>query len=185
MNEGTRAERATLRSIDRWERFEAGTSFAVGDLWVEAFSVPHDANQPVGFRFSAGGVYGALITDLGVLNESVVQKLSGCDWLILESNHDEAMVKISPYPWVVKQRLLGNLGHLSNRAVCHFLSHDFDGRAVDIFLAHLSRQNNDPAIARHCALGALAQRLAQMEGSKHSCRLHLTHQHKPSIVVTL
>ena len=185
MNEGTREEVAAFRSIERWERFETGSSFVVGDLWVEAFSVPHDANQPVGFRFSAGGVCGALVTDLGELSESVVQKLSGCDWLVLESNHDEEMVKIGPYPWVVKQRLLSNLGHLSNRALCHFLSRHFDGRASHIFLAHLSRQNNDPAIARHYALSSLAQRLTGMEGSKPPCGLHLTHQRKPSIVITL
>ena len=180
MNEGTRNEAPQLQSIRRWEGFVTGSPFAIGDLWVEPFGVSHDAADPVGFRFSAAGFCGALATDLGEVGDSVVESLQGCDWLILESNHDEDMVKIGPYPWPLKQRLLGHTGHLSNRELSRFLSHRFDGQATDIFLAHLSRKNNHPEIALESASQALSQRPL-----KKPCNLHLTHQSKPSIVLEL
>lgn len=180
MNEGTRNEVAELQSIPRWEAFQTGCAFRIGDLRIEPFAVSHDAADPVGFRFSAQGIQGALLTDTGELNGSTAPYLAGCAWLILESNHDEEMVKTGPYPWALKQRLLGRKGHLSNQALSRFLSEQFDGQARHIFLAHLSRQNNDPRIALDSASRALAARSLEQRW-----RLHLTHQSKPSIVLGL
>ena len=180
MNEGTRSEVPELECIPSRECFYNDAPFAIGDLWIEPFAVPHDAADPVGFRFSTQGLCGALVTDLGELNDSVSGNLAGCDWLILESNHDEEMVKIGPYPWLLKQRLLSNTGHLSNRALSCFLSNQFDGKAAHIFLAHLSHQNNDPGVALHSAASALSNCTPQKPR-----KLHLTHQSKPSIVLEL
>ena len=180
MNEGTRSEVPGLEGVRKWEPFSTGSPFAIGDLWIEPFAVPHDAAEPVGFRFSTQGLCGALATDLGELNESVSEKLAGCDWLILESNHDEEMVKIGPYPWLLKQRLLSGTGHLSNRALSHFFSEQFDGRAAHALLAHLSQQNNDPGIALGSATAALSNRTRRPR-----LKVHLTHQSKPSIVLEL
>lgn len=182
MNEGTRSETESLREIDRWERFDPGRSFSIGDLDVEPFSTSHDSAQPVGFRFRAEGVQGVLATDLGEIDPGARACFEGSDWLILESNHDEHLLKIGPYPWPLKQRVLGRRGHLSNSAVARFLEQDFDGRARAIFLAHLSRQNNDPEIALDSARRALLRRRNSLF---ESCRLHLTHQSKPSIVLEL
>lgn len=182
MNEGTRSETPGLGEVDRWERFDAGKPFTIGDMTIEAFPISHDAAEPVGFRISAEGVHGALATDLGELDCGVMEKLRECDWLVLESNHDEEMLKIGPYPWLLKQRVLSRNGHLSNGAIARFLGSRFDGCASHIFLAHLSRENNDPAIALKSARGALrGRRFALLE----SCRVHLTHQDKPSIVLNL
>ncbi len=182
MNEGTREEVPGLQNIDRWESFRSNSSFSVGDLQIEAFSVSHDAAEPVGFRFSAQGLCGALVTDLGEFTPSVVENLSGCDWFIVESNHDEQMLKIGPYPWSIKQRVLSRLGHLSNQELSAFLSNSFDRQAAHIFLAHLSRRNNDPKIALDYASRALFQDLPLYAKC---CNLHLTHQSKPSIVLDL
>ncbi|MDA2938730.1 MBL fold metallo-hydrolase [Acidobacteria bacterium AH-259-A15] len=182
MNQGTREEVLELQSIDRWESFGTNSPFSVGDLQVEAFTVSHDAAEPVGFRFSAQGICGTLVTDLGELTAQVMRKLLGCDWLILESNHDEEMLKIGPYPWHVKQRVLSKFGHLSNQKLSAFLTHHFDGQATHIFLAHLSRQNNDPKIALDNASNALSRHFPLFAKS---CKLHLTHQGKPSIVLDL
>jgi len=94
MNEGTREEVSGLQSIDRWESFRSNSPFYVGDLQIEAFSVSHDAAEPVGFRFSAQGICGALVTDLGEFTPTVVENLSRCDWFVVESNHDEQMSQI-------------------------------------------------------------------------------------------
>jgi phosphoribosyl 1,2-cyclic phosphodiesterase len=88
----------------------------------------------------------------------VKQHVRGCHALILESNHDLDMLKIGPYPWHVKQRVLSRHGHLSNRATAAFLSEDFDGMAQVLVLAHLSENNNHPEIARLTAQEALSRR---------------------------
>ncbi len=182
MNKGTRDEVPKLRELERWECFEAGQSFSIGDIRVHPFDVNHDAAQPVAFRFSSGGVSGAAVTDLGELSPLVTKQLRDCDWLILESNHDEEMLKVGGYPWFLKQRLLGREGHLSNQALSHFLAEDFDGSAAHLFLAHLSRNNNLPELAAEAASAALQKR--RRDGYP-SPQVHLTHQHKPTIVLEL
>lgn len=183
LNQGTRQELAEPADFPCLQTFRTGSPFAIGDLEVEAFEVSHDSREPVGFSFSTAGLRGALATDLGEIGPSVTRALAGCDWLILESNHDEEMLKVGPYPWVLKQRVLSRTGHLSNQRLAHFLRSDFDGRAAHIFLAHLSRQNNHPELALESARDALSSRLPLWSLS--STRLHLTHQGKPSIVLTL
>lgn len=182
MNEGTRSEAVPLSQLDRWERFDSGRPFTIGDIDVEAFPISHDAAEPVGFRFEAEGLLGAFATDLGELNPPVLARLKGCDWLVLESNHDEEMLKLGPYPWLLKQRVLGRTGHLSNTAIARFLSGPYDGSARHLFLAHLSRENNDPEIALRSARNALGRRRLPLFDT---CSLHLTHQNKPSIVLNL
>lgn len=182
MNEGTRQESPELEKLDCWEPFQAGQAFSVGDLTFEAFSTPHDAAQPVGFRISADGLTGALTTDLGVLTSEVADKLMGCDFLVVESNHDEQMLKVGSYPWLLKQRVLGRNGHLSNSALAKFLQHEFDGCSRHLFLAHLSRHNNHPDIALESARRALMSRTYSLF---ESCQVHLTQQLKPTIVLDL
>ena len=185
-NSGTRHEVAALEELDRWEAFQNGVPFTIGDLTVEAFSVSHDCADPVGFRIAQNGYCGAVVTDLGEMTPSVEQKLRGCDWMVVESNHDEEMLRLGAYPFRLKQRLTSRLGHLSNRAFARFLRDGFDGRARHIFLAHLSRNNNHPDIALETARQGLVSRSRQ---SFHDLwdpvRLHLTDQVKPSIVVSL
>ena len=183
MNEGTRNETRDLQNITRWETFQHNSVFFVGDLQVTPFTVSHDAAEPVGFRFSNNGICGALATDIGELNNTVTQQLADCDWLVLESNHDEEMVKIGPYPLHVKRRVLGNKGHLSNQELASFLADKFDRKAKHLFLAHISRQNNDPQIALESAQKALEEKKLPLLAN--SCTLHLTHQAKPSIVLDL
>jgi len=182
MNEGTREEAPALQKLRSWQSFRSEHPFQIGDLTIEAFSISHDAQEPVGFRVTCGKVRGALATDLGEITDSVSQSLNECDWLVLESNHDELMLKEGPYPWEVKQRVLGPLGHLSNQAVSSFLASGFDGQATDIFLAHLSRRNNDPEVAIGQAATTVGGRFQDRESPP---RVHLTHQNKPSIVLNL
>jgi phosphoribosyl 1,2-cyclic phosphodiesterase len=146
--------------IQRVEYIQAGRSFSVGDIEVDPFRVPHDAADPLAFSFRANGTKLALVTDLGYLPELVKLHLRDSDCLILESNHDVEMLKVGPYPWHVKQRVLSRTGHLSNHAVSEFLAdaEGFDGRARYLVLAHLSEQNNHPDIARLSAEEALSRR---------------------------
>ena len=143
---------------ERLELFSSGKSFCIGDLEVMPFTIPHDAADPVGFRFLAEGARIALATDLGFLPQNVRDHLRGCDGLILESNHDLEMLRVGPYPWSVKQRVMSRVGHLSNEALAEFLTTDYDGGAAFLVLAHLSEQNNHPDLARVAAERALGMR---------------------------
>ena len=146
--------------IDRVEYIRAGERFEIGDIEINPFAIPHDAADPVGFAFRSNGTKVALTTDLGYMPELVKHHLREADFLILESNHDLDMLKVGPYPWYIKQRVMSRTGHLSNSVVSDFLADSdvFDGRARHLVLAHLSEQNNTPDIAQICAEQALSSR---------------------------
>ncbi len=148
------------KRLDRVERIRAGQRFAVGDIEVVPFSIPHDAADPLGFTFRVNGVKVALVTDLGYLPELVKHHLRGTRCLILESNHDLEMLKVGPYPWHVKQRVMSRTGHLSNYCVAEFLADPdgFDAAPRFLVLAHLSENNNNPDVARISAEEALSRR---------------------------
>jgi phosphoribosyl 1,2-cyclic phosphodiesterase len=136
----------------------AGIPFVVGDVEVFPFSVPHDAAEPVAFSVSCGGAKLTQLTDIGYMPDHVAQRLGGSDVLILESNHDLEMLRVGPYPWTLKQRLMGRYGHLSNTATARFIREQFDGRAQHVVLAHLSSKNNHPELARQETARALRDR---------------------------
>ena len=157
------------------EFFRAGEPFAVGDLDVSPFTIPHDATDPCGFVFKAEGVRMAFATDLGYVPPNVKAQLQGLDLLLLESNHDLDMLRDGPYPWSVKQRVLSRVGHLSNDAASSFLEQDYDGHAAYVILAHLSESNNLPELARLAAERALAGRASLLAN-----RLLVAAQREPS-----
>ena len=141
--------------IPKLELFQAGSNFPIGCVDVASFTVPHDAADPVGFSFVAEGIKISVATDLGYLPDSVRFQLRDSDALLLESNHDLEMLKVGPYPWSVKQRVMGRMGHLSNDVACNFLRDEIDARTSTIILGHLSEHNNHPEIVRLMATQAL------------------------------
>ncbi|MGD1091552.1 MAG: MBL fold metallo-hydrolase [Bryobacteraceae bacterium] len=140
------------------ELFQAGSAFTIGDIDVQSFTIPHDAVDPVGFSFRAEGIKVAIATDLGYLPDSIRYQLCGSDVLLLESNHSVEMLKVGPYPWPVKQRVMGRMGHLSNEVACNFVRDHLDYRTSTLILGHLSEHNNHPAIVEQCAAQALEGR---------------------------
>ncbi|HEY6292052.1 MAG TPA: MBL fold metallo-hydrolase [Terriglobia bacterium] len=175
LNEGTRSAIQWGPKIAAFEAFVAGERFTVGDIEVTPFSIPHDAADPVAFTFAAEGLKIGVVTDLGCIPEHVRQHLRGCHLLVFESNHDVEMLRVGPYPWSVKQRVMSRHGHLSNNATAEFLAEAYDGAAQVLVLAHLSETNNHPEIVRLTALEALARRA---NGS--APELHLASQDAPT-----
>ena len=165
-------------TIERVEYIRAGECFQIGDIEINPFAIPHDAVDPVGYAFRTNGHKVAIVTDLGYLPELVKHHLRETDFLLLESNHDLEMLKVGPYPWHVKQRVMSRTGHLSNAVVSDFLadSEVFDGRARHLVLAHLSQENNNPDLARLSAEEALNRRPAQFAFTG---ALHIASQHVP------
>jgi len=130
------------------ERFQAGSGWIVGNVVVQSFTIPHDAIDPVGFCFHAEGVKIGVATDLGYVPDSIKVHLRRVQILLMESNHDLDMLKVGPYPWSVKQRVMGRNGHLSNAVTCEFVENDLDPGVQTLILGHLSEHNNHPEIVR-------------------------------------
>jgi len=162
-------------SRPRLEPFQAGARLRIGDIEVQSFGIPHDAIDPVGFAFEAQGVRIGVVTDLGYIPESIKFHLRRTDLLLLEANHDLDMLKVGPYPWSVKQRVMSRVGHLSNKLMAEYLAEDLDSSTANLVLGHLSEQNNHPAIVNMFATQALDQRGLRT-------RLAIATQHVPSEV---
>ena len=122
--------------------------FSVGDLEIRPFSISHDAKEPSGFRIKNDRKAVAIATDLGMYDDYIIENLRNLNAIILEANHDVHMVEVGPYPYPLKQRVLGNRGHLSNeltgRLLCNILHDDLKY----VMLGHLSKENNYEELAK-------------------------------------
>ncbi len=134
---------------------DSHAAFVIGDLEIQPFPVPHDAREPVQYVFSDGTSRLGVLTDSGSITLHIVDMLRHCDALILECNHDAALLAASNYPAVLKRRISGRLGHLDNAAAASLLRQIDTSRLQHLIAAHLSQQNNRP----HLAVDALATAL--------------------------
>ncbi|MXQ53043.1 MBL fold metallo-hydrolase [Shimazuella alba] len=121
---------------------ETGASFSIEDVGIDSIAISHDAADPIGFRFFEKDESLAIVTDLGYVNEKIIRSLDGIDSLVWESNHDVNMLRMGTYPWNVKRRILGDTGHLSNEDSAAALLEIVRGVGEQIYLAHLSQDNN-------------------------------------------
>jgi phosphoribosyl 1,2-cyclic phosphodiesterase len=135
--------------------FDSHDAFAVDAIEVQPFPVPHDAREPVQFVLTDGRWRLGVVTDLGVSTAHVEASLSGCDGLVLECNHDRDLLANGDYPYPLKQRIAGKLGHLDNAAAAGLLSRLDNSRLKHLFAAHLSKQNNRRELASEALAGAL------------------------------
>lgn len=130
----------------RW--IDPHAPFEIEGLRIEPVAVPHDAREPVQFVFDDSLRRLGVVTDLGHATAHVVRALGRLDCLVLEANHDAAMLEASAYPWVLKRRIAGPYGHLENAAAAGLLAAIDHARLARVVAAHLSRQNNTPERAR-------------------------------------
>jgi phosphoribosyl 1,2-cyclic phosphodiesterase len=137
--------------------FASDDALSFGDLKIEPFSISHDANDPVGFCFYNGETKLTLATDLGYVPDRVKRSIEGADAYIFEANHDVEMLRVGPHPWNVKKRILSDKGHLSNEVAGDALTEVLSGNSRDVYLAHLSPDNNMPEIAEITVRGILQQ----------------------------
>jgi phosphoribosyl 1,2-cyclic phosphodiesterase len=146
----TRGTRHMLRDTDmpKLLSFDAATRIDIGELQIQPFTVPHDAREPCQFSVQAGGRRLGMLTDAGRMTPHIVESLTACDALLLECNHDAAMLAGGPYSRSLKQRVGGPLGHLSNAQAADLLERLDTSRLQHLVAAHLSDKNNQPALAR-------------------------------------
>lgn len=136
---------------DLFQPQEAGSGVQIGSMWVESFSTPHDAAGSVGYSISGEGGRIALCTDLGYVTQTVRQAVKGCDLLVCETNHDVDWVRTGPYSYYLKQRILGDYGHLSNESGAELAAFAVESGTRTVVLAHLSQTNNTPVHAYETA----------------------------------
>ncbi len=159
-------------NIGTWERikelvppekhllFQTGDRFQIGDIGVQTFSISHDAAEPVGYSMSSQGKTISVVTDTGYVTEEIYESIKDSDILAIEANHDENMLMVGRYPWNVKQRILGEKGHLSNTAAGKVLCRLLKERKTKprcFLLAHLSGENNFPEMAYETVKNILAE----------------------------
>lgn len=133
-----------------------GNCVELDNISVHTVGTPHDSLASVGFRIELGDKTFGYATDIGYMSENVANMLTGCDYVVVESNHDIDMLRQGEYPYYLKQRILGKRGHLSNKACADFLPELVEKGAKSIVLAHLSENNNRPQIAYGECRGKLA-----------------------------
>lgn len=125
----------------------ADCPFEIGDLTIKPFTISHDAKEPTGFRITGDGKSVAVATDLGFYDDYTIHNLKDLCAVVLEANHDVHMLEVGPYPYPLKQRVLGNCGHLSNEASGRLLCQILHDGLKHIVLGHLSKDNNFPELA--------------------------------------
>ena len=136
-----------LPNFAGWKIFSTGQTFTLGDLVIDSFSLPHDASDPVGFVIRAGPQTVAFVTDLGYVTKLVLERVKDVTIMVLETNHDVSLLQNDTNrPWSVKQRILSRHGHLSHDAA-DALPNLVSGSLERLYLAHLSRDCNNPALA--------------------------------------
>lgn len=147
MTPGTFAS-ARLGEVPNVRLFNSHDVFAIGDLQIQPFPVPHDAREPSQFVFGNGAVRLGVLTDVGSITPHIRSQLQGCDALLIESNHDSQMLANGSYPPMLKARVGGRLGHLSNDQTADVLANIDCSRLQHLVAAHLSEKNNTPALVQ-------------------------------------
>ena len=160
--------------------FETGASFEIGDLLVDTFAIPHDAQDPVGYLLHTAAGNIGFVTDLGHMTKLVIERIRPANVLVLESNHDVKMLQdCVRRPWSLKQRILGRHGHLSNEAAAEAAAQIMSAELRHLYLAHLSRECNSPELAHH----VMNERLHQI-GATH-VQLQIAAQDVPCTTLEL
>lgn len=144
-------------------------TFDIEDLEIQAFRTSHDAADPAGFVINDGKKRLGVATDSGIVTAEMRSALSGCELVVLESNHDVSMLEVGPYPFYLKQRIKGEFGHLSNETAADLALHLVQEGTEHLILAHLSQENNYPLLAYETTARILSQAGARLNTDVKLC----------------
>lgn len=150
-NSGILSGKFPVNIIERTSQTE------IGDLIIKSFPTPHDSNESCGFTIDFPDERKAAVaTDIGHITNTIMSNLVGCDLVMLESNHDIGMLETGPYPYYLKERILSDIGHLSNEACANVAAELVEKGTTRLFLGHLSEQNNYPPLAYQTSIAAIS-----------------------------
>ena len=161
--------------------FVANENFEIADLRIHPFSIPHDAIDPCGFNFFHGKEKMSVATDLGHMTTQIMDRLEGSKFLMLEANYEPEVLKCSRYPYLLKTRIAGPNGHLSNQLAGKTIAHLFNSGLENVMLGHLSKENNFPELAYNSVVEEL--RFANI--STEDISIQVANRDMPSSEITL
>lgn len=176
-----------IKSIGRiaeelFQIIEPDISFSIKDIEVNPFAISHDASNPVCYTFTNEGHKMGVATDLGKYDNYIVSNLSGCEALLLEANHDIHMLQVGSYPYVLKRRILGDRGHLSNYNSGRLICELFHENLRHIILGHLSKENNYPDLAYETVKYEIEQSNCSI---METCSVFVANRDEPSKLITV
>lgn len=160
-----------------WHPFSTATSLDLASLHIDSFAISHDAAEPMAFRIQEDDQSLSIVTDLGYVSQAIIDRVAGSDALIWESNHDIEMLRMGSYPWNVKRRILSDIGHLSNEDAGEALCQVLQGKGEQVYLAHLSQENNLIELAQMTVTHLLQE--AGFTVGRH-LSLYPTYEHRPT-----
>ena len=161
--------------------FKTNDTFNIKDLKISPFDIPHDAADPVGFNIFYKNKKLSIATDIGHIENSLLDKLEGSDFLMLESNYETEMLKSSKYPYSLKHRILGPTGHLSNDDAAITISDLVKNGTQNIMLGHLSKENNFPELAYQTTIEGLMKENVDLNNIK----LSVADRDKPNDIISI
>jgi phosphoribosyl 1,2-cyclic phosphodiesterase len=164
-----------MKSSIPWKIFRSGQEFSLGELVVNAFRIPHDAAEPVGFVLTGNNTRLSMVSDVGHVTHLMREHLRGSDGIYIEANYDQALLdQDTKRPWATKQRIASRHGHLSNNQTADLLAEIACEKLQVVMLSHLSSDCNHPDIA----VGAIGSCLQQQ--GLHQVDVRCAHQHEPT-----
>ena len=161
--------------------FKTNKKFEIKDLEIFPFSIPHDASDPCGFNISCGGKKISIATDVGHITTSIINNLQGSSFVLLESNYEPEMLKCSNYPYILKRRILGPNGHLSNEDAGTAVTTLVKSGISNISLGHLSQQNNFPELAYKTVMESLMSNNVNLE----NLSLNVANRSSPDEIINI
>ncbi len=173
-------QRAKIRS-ENIKVFENDKDFCLNDLTIHPFSTPHDAANPCGFNIHNGKRKISIATDLGHMDNTILEELQGSSFILLEANYDPEILKVSKYPFHLKQRIAGPNGHLSNETAGKTISTLMQKDLKEVMLGHLSKENNFPELAYQTVM----EELMNQNSDIHSLKLSVASRYEPSKVINI
>ncbi len=164
---------SSLGKVDRslFNSISPDRPLQIGGIKAEAGSILHDAADPVCYTFSDGDGKAGVATDLGTFDDYLVEKMQGCSSLLVEANHDLNMLMVGPYPYPLKRRIMGNKGHMSNERAGQFLSRIIGPETRQVYLGHLSKENNYADLAYETVKVELALHGIDLDQSDFSMKI--------------
>lgn len=167
--------------VEKTTIIEKHTAFQVGDLNILPFRISHDAADPVGYRIEYDEKVLVYITDTGYITGDILKTLHNADAYIMETNHNVEMLQMCDRPWILKQRILSDCGHLSNEDSAYALSQLVGDKTKHVYLAHLSQDANLPDLAEMTVRYILKEEKVDVN----KLNLHMTYPMQPSKVIEL
>ena len=155
--------------------------FSIGDITILPFSIPHDAANPCGFNLYYQDKKMSIATDIGHVNDSIIHHLSDSSFVLLEANYEPEILKCSSYPYLLKQRIAGPNGHLSNEAAGKTISYLLNHGLQNVMLGHLSKENNFPELAYK----SVVEQILENHKEEKSYQLSVASRSAPSPVVSI